>query len=231
MKTIATFYGFLLLIGSTSCGVIPLNNQFEKAGTLKEGNIELGGNISRYEYMPSLSEDLSPDEPSGFQSLGARIGIGLTDKADLKFRYERQVIAYSGEKSRMNFFSIVPKFAIKEKEFSFLIPFSVYSLKDTYDSKPYTSNTFSIAPQLLYTFTSPKNKSDLTFGFKGEVEFGEETIIPILLFGGSVGAGFSSDLSKWAIRPEIGATFIGGFLDWSYGVGFQYTIPKRKRAH
>ena len=156
-------------------------------------------------------------------NIGARFGIGLSDKTDLKFRYEHMVTSNVDELSTMTYFSIIPKFALTADEFSFLIPLSVYTYKNDY----WNSGTVgSIAPQLLYTWTTPKKKADFTLGVKGDLLFANGGAA--LLFAGSLGAGFSTDLSRWAIRPEIGASFISG-VDLSYGLGFQYNLPKRIR--
>jgi hypothetical protein len=51
-----------------------------------------------------------------------------------------------------------------------------------------------------------------------------------LFFGTSLGAGFSTNLDKWAIRPEIGVS--SDFNDAryiSYGLGLQFILPARKK--
>lgn len=223
MKTASTFYTLLLIVGSSSCGVIPIGNHFEKAGTLKKGNVEIEGNISNYGSMSRGLDNDASAASSSISMIGGRIGIGLSDKTDLKFRFEQTVNTDIEEPSRQSFFSIIPKFAIEDDQLSLLLPFSIYSYQDSY----LITISGSIAPQLLYTLTSANKKADLTLSAKGDLLFGEYGAA--LLFGVSVGAGFSSDLSKWAIRPELGATFLGGGGILSYGLGFQYTMPKRKR--
>jgi hypothetical protein len=226
MKTEASLYALLILLSSSSCGVLPINNQFEKAGTLKKGNMEMAGNITAYSAAP-YTESGKMSLKNTITNIGARFGIGLTDKTDIKFRYEHMVHSNVDGITRMNYFSVTPKFALNTNEFSLLVPFSVYSYKNDYWDYEAGGITTSIAPQILYSFTSPKNKSDLTIGMKGDLLFGDGA--GIFLFGSSIGAGFSSNLSKWAIRPEVGITFLSRALDWSYGLGFQYTMPKRKR--
>ncbi|MGZ8549561.1 MAG: hypothetical protein ACXWV2_02820, partial [Chitinophagaceae bacterium] len=45
-------------------------------------------------------------------------------------------------------------------------------------------------------------------------------------FGATIGAGFSTNLSRWSIRPEIGlSTELGDARYLSYGVGFQWILP------
>jgi hypothetical protein len=61
----------------------PVNNQYEKAGTLKKGNLELSGNYTRYSASGGGGTE------STNNNMGFRVGYGLSDKFDLKLRYER----------------------------------------------------------------------------------------------------------------------------------------------
>jgi hypothetical protein len=225
MRIVSTFY-MLLLLCCTSCGVVPINNTFEKAGTLKKGNIEVAGNISSYSYMPLGVASGSTKSNLDIKNIGARFGIGLSDKADLKFRYERLVSSNVEGYNQMSYYSFVPKFALTDDEFSLLVPVSLYQYKNDDWNDESSSTTGSIAPQLLYTFTNTRKKADFTVGVKGDLLFGGGGAI--FLFGGSLGAGFSNDLTKWAVRPEVGATFLSGTLIWSYGIGVHYTLPKKR---
>jgi len=216
----------LLLLCCASCGVVPINNTFEKAGTLKKGNVEAAGNISTYSDMSWTWNGNNTKYRFGIKNVGARLGIGLSDNTDLKFRYEHMVTSNLEGFKSMSYFSIVPKFALTADEFSLLVPISVYNYRNDNWSNESNGTTGSIAPQLLYTFTNAKRNADLTLGVKGDVLFGGGGAI--LLFGSSLGAGFSSDLNKWAVRPEVAITFLNSALTWSYGIGFQYTIPKSR---
>jgi hypothetical protein len=107
-----------------------------------------------------------------------------------------------------------------------LVPLSLYTFKDEYDGIESTGTLGSIAPQLIYTATNANKKADVSFGLKADILIGGGG--GSLLLGPTIGAGFSTDLSKWAIRPEIGASFLGGGAFLSYGIGFQFIIPKNK---
>lgn len=132
-----------------------------------------------------------------------------------------------GEVKGTNYYSIVPKFSLVTDKLSLLIPFSHYAFKEEVDGKESRGTFNSIAPQFLYTITNSKNKTDFSFGLKADYLFGNNGGGGVL-FGTTIGAGFSSDLNKWAVRPEVGAMFTGGgsaFL--SYGVGLQFMLPKK----
>jgi hypothetical protein len=48
MKSLVVLLAPLLSAFVYSCAFAPVNNQYEKAGTLKKGNLELSGNYTRY---------------------------------------------------------------------------------------------------------------------------------------------------------------------------------------
>ena len=208
-----------------SCAnVAPVTNQYEKAGTLKKGNVELTGNFTGYNVVGvGGSESIN-------NNFGFRAGYGVSDKVDIKFRYERLKPSGGLEDSPegVNYFSIIPKIALIPDKLSLLIPFSYYSSKQekTADYEVYDFN--SIAPQLIYTLTNKKNTTDLSFGIKADCLFAEGG--GGVLFGATVGGGFSSNLNKWAIRPEVGIlSFGGGASFFSYGIGFQFIVLKKTK--
>jgi hypothetical protein len=214
-----------------SCAFAPVNNQYEKAGTLKKGNLELAGSFTGYTAIGG-GGSFNTNNNYGF-----RVGYGISDKFDLKLRYERLMPGgghnsadfLNKESSKgVNYFSLVPKITLVPEKLSLLVPLSHYSFNDEFDRDKSKAGLNSIAPQLIYTFSNAKNTADFSFGLKADCFFGYGGGGGALL-GTTVGAGFSSDLSKWAIRPEIGATFIGGAAFLSYGIGMQLLIPKKKK--
>lgn len=77
------------------------------------------------------------------------------------------------------------------------------------------------------TLTSRNNKVDFTGDTKADFIFGE---VSNTFFGGLFGAGFSSDLDKWALRPEIGISFADDMQTFmNYGLGLQIVLPTRKK--
>ena len=209
-----------------SCAFVPVNNQYEKAATLKKGNLEFAGNYT------ACSISGAGESAGSNNNFGFRAGYGISDKFDLKLRYEHLMPANSFDKgfggtSKINYFSIVPKLALIPEKLAFLIPLSHYSFKEESDGIENTSSLNSIAPQLIYTFGNINNKADFSMGLKADCLFGNGG--GSVLFGTTLGAGFSSDLSKWAIRPELGVSFFGAGAFFSYGLGFQILLPKNKK--
>ena len=215
-----------------SCAFAPVNNQYEKAATLKQGNIELAGSFTSY------SAGGVGGTESTNNNLGFRAGYGISDKVDLKFRYERlsprdglvgEDVFDEGNIAGVNYFSIIPKIALVPEKLSLLVPMSHYSFKEEIDGKESSGTMNSIAPQIIYTLTGAKNKSDFSFGLKADCLLNNDGGGGVLL-GTTLGAGLSSDLSKWAIRPEVGAMFIGGGAYLSYGIGIQFIVSKNKKS-
>lgn len=167
-------------------------------------------------------------------NFGFRVGYGISDKVDIKFRYERlkptNDLDYENSNS-VNYFSLIPKFALIPDKFSLLIPISHYSANAETDPRgeiiEEAYSFSSVSPHLIYTITNVKNTIDFTPGLKADIILAGDG--GGVLFGATLGAGFSTDLNKWAIRPEIGALSIGGggaFI--SYGIGLQMMINKRR---
>lgn len=211
---------------SSCVSVAPVNNHFEKAGTLQKGNVELAGHFTTYSARVEGESEAAND------NVGFRFGYGISDNFDLKFRYERLIPAYiTDEFNGANYISIVPKVSLKKNSIAFLLPFSYYFYKITDENAKTTKEqVYSIAPQFLFTHTNKANKIDLTGGVKGDFIFNGGSDF---LLGASVGAGFSKDLAKWAIRPEIGFQFFPGD-DGSYTnfrLGFQYIIAAKKPSN
>lgn len=210
----------------TSCvSVAPVNNHFEKAGTLKKGNVELAGHYTTYSARVEGESEAAND------NLGFRFGYGVSDNFDLKLRYERLMPAYVSEEfNGANYISIVPKVSLKKNAISFLLPLSYYFYKITDENAITTKeHVYSIAPQFLFTHTNKLNRIDLTGGVKGDFVFNGGSDF---LLGATIGAGFSKDLDKWAIRPEFGFQFFPGD-EGSYlnlGLGFQYIIAAKKKV-
>lgn len=210
-----------------SCAFAPVNNNYEKAGTLKKGTVEFLGNYTGYSYTSSYESGTANN------NFGFRAGLGISDKFDLKIRYEKLIPSNTfdseefDESSNINYYSIVPKFAIVPEKLALLVPVSLYTVKEEFEGYTNNSSFFSIAPQGIYTYTNTKKTVDLSFGLKSDLWFTGDG--GFFIIETTAGAGFSSDLNKWAIRPELGAAFQGGAVYLSYGVGVQYLIPKKTK--
>lgn len=229
MKRKQTVLWFVALIFLSSCGTVsPVINQYEKAGTLKKGNFELLGSFTGY----SVAGD--GGSASINNNFGFRAGYGISDKVDVKLRYERLKpsthMDYENSNS-VNYISLIPKFSLVQDQFALLVPVSHYfakAEKDPQGEEIEEAYSFSsITPHLIYTYTNAKHTFDFTPGVKADILFAGDG--GGLLFGATLGAGFSNDLNKWAIRPEVGVLSIGAGAFVSYGIALQVMMPKRHK--
>lgn len=210
-----------LLLSSCS-SMLPVNSYFEKAGTLQKGTTEISGHATGY----SVSHFERTEKAAS--NFGLRVGHGITDKLDMKFRYEQQTYTrgFDNRLNRAQYFSFVPKYAVQQGKLAIALPISTYFTKYEIEGTTYNETYASITPWIIYTATARSNKADLSLGLKYDLVFGNEGNT---FFGGFLGAGFSSNLDKWAIRPEVGFSLADNKTTyWNYGLGLQLMLAKRK---
>lgn len=217
--------GLIVCCFLASCvSVTPVLNSFEKAGTLGRGNAEALASYTGY------NETAYGNSVHSHNSYGFRAGYGLTDRFDVKVRYEHLKPVWQRGQTELstNYYSFIPKLALAPGFLSLSLPLSHYTYQELVEDKAITRKVNSIATQLHFTYTAPSKKVDLTGGLKADLVYGwrgYETEHDLLL-STSIGAGFSNNVDRWAIRPEVGfvassgksATYI------TYGVGVQYTL-------
>jgi hypothetical protein len=192
-----------------SC-IVPVNTSMESARMLGTGNVEVTGSFSSY----SLSSD---GESVGINdNIGLRVGYGLSDKVDLKLRYIRLMTSgNSADNPDVNYLALIPKVSITDNRFAAVMPIGLYFA--TVDGE--SSDTWFVSPRLIYTYPLPNDKVEFSVSSKADFYFEEDTDPTI---GFTLGAGFSSDLSKWAIRPEFGLLFFTGDSEGTslnFGIG------------
>jgi len=185
----------------------PVNSTFESAKLLKNNDIELQGSYSGY-YGGNEFININ-------NNFGFGIAYGVSDNYNLKLRYERIVINHPFELfgdeidiGGVHFLELSNKFSLVEDNIAIAVPFSLYLFDDE-------GGFLMFDPRLFFTIGNSN-----TFEFN---------IIPKahIIFGGgfgfmpglNLGIGLSSDLRKWAIRPEVG--FDGYF---TFGIGLSYYI-------
>ncbi len=150
--------------------------------------------------------------------LGAGFGYGITQKVNLKFRYSR---LFAGDlDGGLNLVSITPKFALKQNKISALLPISVLFAEG--------GSIWAISPGFQFS-AGNSNKSEFTANVRGDIPFSDE--VDGALLSATFGGGFSSDLDRWAVRPEIGVLFSTGGGDpvFTFGLGANFALnPPRE---
>ena len=208
--------GVLILITISSC-VTPVNLNFESSRMLEKGDIEFQVSGSTYQGHngPLSNIDL---QQSNF---GVKLGIGVTEKYNIKFKFE----------------SLNPGNEFIDNDDDLITDFYFASTFIEFDNKislgdgaalslplgVYEGGLIQFDPRFYFTF-APSDKFELTFipklhmyGFR----FSSGSVIP----GISIGAGFSSDLNRWSIRPEIGYDR----MSLSAGISYSHIFRKKKK--
>jgi hypothetical protein len=148
----------------------------------------------------------------GFQShSGLQGAYGLSDKVDIRFRFE--YIGIGG----IGVLGIGPKLSLVQDIIAFYLPIGRAIGEGTRQS-------WQTHPTLLLTLPVVKNKIDLTLSPKYLISFCESCGN---LVAANVGLAISKDVTRWAIRPEYGVLFDPGesgrvshfSLGFSLGVG------------
>jgi len=226
---ISALVSCILITGCVS--MAPVSNSFESAKTLDKGQIDAMGNYS-IAFVSGKDESGVKQTNQTNNNFGFRIGYGITDKFDLKLRYERLLPVTQDDKNTLNgvnYFGLTPRYAIVKDKLTAGVGLGLYSfkVKETEDTDAFSDSYFAISPNLAFTFPSEKN-FDVTIGTK--IDFFTED-------GGSIwhlnlGLGISSDASKWSLRPELGLIKdLENFSEYSWftgGIAFILKINSAK---
>lgn len=176
--------GGLLLLLTQSCA--PIFSEVQSARTVGQGNFELTPAYS------DVSFGYDGEKESMQKQFGLHLAYGLSDKIDLRVRYESVL----GEE--INVLGIGPKFNLIENRVSVYLPIG------SYIGEGMTWDLVQFHPTLLLTQPIVDNNLEITAAPK--------LLIPVtepgeLLTAINFNLAISSDLDKWAIRPEYGLLF------------------------
>jgi len=150
---------------------------------------------------------------------GAQLGYGIAKFLDFRLRYEHisATIEDDGEETICaNVLAFGPKFRLAKDWLAVYIPIG-FGFGGDLDSED-ISETWQVHPTLLAT---------LPIGKFLEINPSAKIMIPFsndefdTLYAFNLGLAISSDVSKWALRPEVGicTNFEGGhFLQFSIGL-------------
>lgn len=227
---IVSFLSITLLSGC----VTPITAVYESARTLDAGEIELKGSYTNY-YIPDSDTEIN--KPFN-RNYGGSIGLGLSKGFNMNVRYESInspaynyldslelfegfVLEFDDEDfaplRKLDYVEFGPKVALLKDHIALSVPIGIYRFREDNLHLATTVN-----PRLFFTFGDRNDKFEMSIIPQGRFIFYEDDwdVLPAL----SVGMGFSNDLNRWAIRPEVSYS---GFL--SIGVGFEYRIPTKKK--
>lgn len=168
----------------------PVNLNFDSSRMLGKGAVEIQGSASTYSYQTE-NDDLK----TWNQNVGGKIGIGFSEKYNLKFRFE--ALFYSDGLNR----NYAATYLEWENKFKLGNNFALSIPLGTYIDRYLGGISYIILDPRLYTTIYRGENFELSIIPKCHLFLGSGfAFMP----GISFGAGFSSNLNKWSIRPEIG---------------------------
>jgi hypothetical protein len=171
----------------------PVFSEMQSARLVGEDNHELTAGYT------SVSVSDNDDSEALQEELGLQYAYGLSDHMDLRLRYEH--ISLENGDFNFNVIGFGPKFRITEDVAAFYLPVGFAFGEDIE-----VSDTWQIHPTFLFTVPLGKN-FELNPSGKALIPVGNDGDILVAF---NLGAGFSTDFSKWAIRPEFGYMFNPG---------------------
>lgn len=163
-------------------------SDLQSAKLVGEGRVEVTGSYSSVSFTDGDTEKVQ-------DNVGFHVATGVSDRADIRVRYERIELDDS-DGAGVNVLGLGPKFVVGEDHSAFFIPVGF-----AFGGDIETSETWEIHPTLLVTGVASDNV---------ELNGSGKLLIPLssdgrdVLLAFNVGAGLSSNLDAWALRPEVG---------------------------
>ena len=171
----------------------------------------------RVEITPSYTSTTFSDEGESDKvqdHVGIQFATGVSDNVDLRFRYEYISVDEEGGSS-VSVVGIGPKFGFGEGKAAFYVPVGT-----AFGGGADAGEALQVHPTLLYTYPF-SSQFELTGSGKAllMVDRDNDDLVAF-----NLGAGISSDLSRWALRPEAGILLNPGEDGrfWHFSVGFTY---------
>ena len=191
----------------TGC-VAPFSD-LQSARLLGKGNAEVTPSYSSV----SLSDEGTTQKVQ--DHYGVQAGWGLSKFMDLRLRYEHISATLEEEGTiSANVFAFGPKFRLAKNWLAFYVPVGFAFGGDVEDG----SQSWQVHPTLLAT---------LPLGKFLEINPSAKIMIPFssdsgdVLYAFNLGLALSSDVTKWALRPEVGICVGpggGSFTQFSVGL-------------
>lgn len=152
------------------------------------GNVEVTGSFSSVHYSADGESGEAQREYTG------QIAAGTGDHTDWRFRYTRIGPPGDGGGGGLNVFGFGPKFATASQRVAWALPVGF-----AYGEDIDVGDTFQMHPTILFTIPS---------GRSFEVNGSGKMLVSLsggsTGFAANLGLGLSSNLDRWALRPEVG---------------------------
>jgi hypothetical protein len=188
----------------------PVFSELQSARTVGKDSIEVTPSLSNVGFKEG---DNSMDVQ---RHMGVQIAYGLSSRTDIRFRLERIWFPSYPEQKGFTVIGVGPKFNLAKEKVAFAIPIG-RALGEG------TENSWEIHPTLIFTIPAVKNKFDINISPKYLMILGPEYEGLVAV---NLGCALSTNLKKWAIRPEYGMLFkpgeSGHYSQFSIGLSFAF---------
>lgn len=171
-----------------------------------------------FEVTPGYSSISASDEGESQkiqENYGAQIAYGVSKCLDLRLRYEYLSFTLEDETAHMNIIGFGPKFRLFKNWLAFYVPVGFAFGGDLEEGD--SSQTWQVHPTLLATISVAKFL-EINPSAKVMIPFDKDAFDTLYAF--NLGLALSTDVDKWAIRPEVGIStgYEGGtFMQFSLG--------------
>ena len=213
MKNLLTILacGLLVLLCTQSCA--PVFSDLQSARMAGEGRVELTPHYT----STSVAEG---GESDGVQNhFGLQLATGITPKLDLRFRYENVWLKGDGIFDGLSIIGFGPKVSLIPDRLALYTPIGTAIGKEVTDS-------WEFQPTVLFTLPVVPQKMDFTIAPKYVMQLCKECND---FFAFNTGLSLSSDLTRWAFRPEFGMLFAEDKITSSqFSLGLSFYLGKHK---
>ncbi|MEO5601842.1 MAG: hypothetical protein ABIR06_13030 [Cyclobacteriaceae bacterium] len=181
----------------------------------------------QFEITPGYSSvgAPQPEMKAGISNyLGIQAAYGLSDNVELRFRFEhswlKKTFADEVDKSNFNVIGIGPKISLVKDRLAVFLPIGLAA-----------GSLVEFQPTILGTIPILRNKIDFNPSVKHLLDLCDVCWQPLIAF--NLGVGISSDITRWAIRPEYGLLYNlgqkGHFKSFSIGLSMNMSALSRPK--
>lgn len=191
---------------SISC--VPVFSDLQSARTLGKGQVE----ATPYYTITGLN-----NEDKGASHFGGNIGVGLSDKIDIRAKYESNWLNEE-ENTAVTILGIGPKFSLIPDRLAFFLPAGAMLQEGKLDF-------WQIHPTVFFTQPIVKDRLEFTVAPKYLLNICEDCSGN---FATNFGLSASKDFKKYAWRAEYGRIISNGSVG-QFSLGFSFfLIPKNQ---
>jgi hypothetical protein len=220
-KVVARFLsvGFVSMVGG-GCFHPPMAN-------MQSARTVVGSQVRIAPYYSAIDQDID-DAASGesegrdADEFGMLLGIGAGDGTEFQLRYDRFEQAQDGD-GGYNFTSLGLKMAAVKNVLAFTVPLGFYWGDDIS-----TLETLEIDPSVIATLPLG-DRFEATGAVRAIVPVNPDLVQRIVV---NLGFSLSTDVSRWAIMPEVGYSVDVDDSDSdpfiSYGLALVFFTPQEK---